>query len=197
MPINFQGYNPHAPLRIYRRSLPHWRQNGATYFLTCRLADSLPGHLVAQLEQLQKSLLAHADDPASFLQADREYFRQMKGYLDMGHGECWLKQPEMADIVNAAYRHFDGERYELGESCVLPNHTHILVRPLPGYELEDILHSWKSYTAKQINAAMGEKGTVWQEESYDRLVRDSLELARTERYIRNNGLPPEKRESGW
>jgi REP element-mobilizing transposase RayT len=197
MPINFQAYNSHAPLRIYRRALPHWRQDGATYFVTCRLADSLPGHLVAQLEQLRKTLLAHADEGTACLQADREYFRKMKGYLDMGHGACWLKQAELAELVNAACRHFDGGRYELGEASVMPNHTHILVRPLPGYELEDILHSWKSYTARQINAAVGRTGSLWQEESYHRLVRDSLELSRTERYIRNNALPPEKRETGW
>ena len=196
MAIHFQGYNPYAPVRIYRRTLPHWRQDGATYFVTCRLADSLPGHLMTQLEQLRKTLLAHADDVAACQQADREYFLTMKRYLDLGHGACWLKHVELMDMVKAGYRHFDGERYDLGECCVMPNHTHILVCPLPGFELEDILHSWKSFTAKQINGAVNHAGPVWQEESYDRLVRDSVELARTERYIRNNALPPAKRDPG-
>jgi REP element-mobilizing transposase RayT len=181
---------------VYRRHLPHWRQDGATYFVTCRLADSLPAPLLAQLEQLRKALLAQAEDAVAVLQSDREYFAAMKGYLGEGHGACWLKRPDVTSLVSTAYRHFDGERYELGESCVMPNHTHVLVRPLAGFELEDVLHSWKSYTAKQINALVEREGPVWQEESYDRLVRDSLELARTERYIRNNALPPGRRDPG-
>jgi REP element-mobilizing transposase RayT len=197
MPINFKGYDPHAPVRIYRRSLPHWRQDGATYFVTGRLTDSLPGHLVTQLEQLRKTLLSHQSASAGYLEADREYFRAMKQHLDRGHGACWLKQGEISEIVNVACRHFDGERYELGEFCVMPNHFHVVVRPLAGFELENILHSWKAFTARKINAFLRRSGPVWQEESYDRLIRDSLELARTERYIRNNLLPSEKRDPGW
>ena len=197
MSIRFQGFNAHVPVRIYRRHLPHWRQDGATFFVTCRLADSLPEHLVAQLEQLRRALLTRQGEGDGYLQADREYFQAMKGRLDQGHGACWLRQPRPAEITTAAYRHFDGERYELGELCVMPNHTHVLVRPLPEFELEDILHSWKSFTAKQINAVVGREGPLWQDESYDRLVMDAAELARIERYIRNNVLQPEMRDPGW
>ena len=75
---------------------------------------------------------------------------------------------------------------ELGEHKVLPNHAHVLVRPLPGFELDAILHSWKSYSAQEINKLCHHTGTLWQSECYDRIVRDSTELMRTERYIREN-----------
>ena len=197
MPIHFRGFDPHAPVRMYRRALPHWRQDGATYFVTWRLADSLPDRLLMQLEQIRRELLAHPADSEACLRADREYFRAMKHYLNMGHGACWMRRPEIAEIVGSAYRHFEGERYELWDHCVMPNHTHLLIRPLPGFELEGILHSLKSYTAKRINSVVAREGTVWQSESYDRIVRDGLELARTERYIRNNARSPEERDPGW
>ena len=197
MSVHFQGYDPHAPVRVYHRRLPHWRQDGATYFVTCRLADSLPDPLLVQLEQLRASLMSHDGNGTVVSQADREYFRVMEEHLDHGHGACWLKQPDVSALVSAAYKHFDGQRYELGEFCVMPNHTHMVVRPLSGHELEDILHSWKSFTAKQINTVVRHTGAVWQDESYDRLVRDSQELARTERYIRNNPLGQESRDPGW
>lgn len=196
MPIHFEGFNCHADVRIYRRHLPHWRQVGATYFVTCRLADSLPEHLLIQLDVLRRALSIRQADEDGVVKADREYFQAMKQYLDIGHGECWLRMPELRDLVSGAYRHFDGERYELGEFVVMPNHTHVLVRPLPGFELEEILHSWKSHTGRQINSMLRRKGPVWQEESYDRIVRDGAEFARTGRYIRNNALPPEKRGRG-
>ncbi len=197
MPSTFQPYDVTRPVRIYRRRLPHWRQDGATYFVTSRLYDSLPEHLLAQLDRLRQVFLETEPRDDAFLHADREYYRKMAHYLGEEHGSCWLKDPRMQELVLGAFHHFDGTRYELGERAALPNHVHVLVRPLPGFELEDILHSWKSFTAKQINKHAGRTGPVWQKESYDRLVRDSLELQRTERYIRNNVLPPDQREQPW
>ena len=44
----FYGLDPAKPLSVYRRNLPHWRQDGATYFVTFRLADSVPLDKVRQ-----------------------------------------------------------------------------------------------------------------------------------------------------
>ena len=195
MPIDFQAFDPHRRVRIYRRNLPHWRQDGATYFVTCRLHDSLPQHAIDYLETLRRVLIRMAERDADPIRADREYFRKMKHYLDQGHGACWLRDPAIQEVVRQAVAHFEGVRYQAGESAVLPNHLHALVRPLPGFELEDILHSWKTFIARAINRHVGRTGPVWQHENYDRLVRDTVEFARTERYIRNNLLPPQKRES--
>ena len=48
-PPGFHGLHPHKPLTMYHRNLPHWRQDGATYFVTYRLADSLPQCKVDEL----------------------------------------------------------------------------------------------------------------------------------------------------
>ena len=46
--------DPKKPIEIYTRRLPHWRQEGATYFVTYRLIDSLPQALLDELAQLKK-----------------------------------------------------------------------------------------------------------------------------------------------
>ena len=38
---------------MYQRHLPHWRQDGATYFVTFRLADSLPQSKLDELKALK------------------------------------------------------------------------------------------------------------------------------------------------
>jgi hypothetical protein len=46
--VPFRGFDPHGELAIDRRRLPHWRQIGVAYFITFRLADSVPQTLLRQ-----------------------------------------------------------------------------------------------------------------------------------------------------
>jgi REP element-mobilizing transposase RayT len=84
--------------------------------------------------------------------------------------------------------HFDGDRYELGAYVVMPNHTHAVVRPLACtvHPLEAIAGSWKQFSAKRINDCTGGKGDLWQEESFDRIVRNEEHLYRCLQYIGRN-----------
>jgi REP element-mobilizing transposase RayT len=84
--------------------------------------------------------------------------------------------------------YFDRERYELASYVIMPNHVHALVRPLVCnlHPLEKILQSWKQFTAKRINEQAGSSGSVWQEESFDRIVRDEEHLYRCIQYIDTN-----------
>jgi len=186
MGLDFQPFDPHKDVRKYWRDLPHWRQEGATYFVTFRLWDSLPKQAVEQLAVLRDSLAKKRESQESWVQADREIYRMLKGFLEAGHGACFMRDGQVKAIVETALAFFAGDRYQLGETAVLPNHVHVVVRPLAGHELEDILHSWKAHTAREINRMVGRKGRVWQEEAYDRIVRDSQEFLRVERYIRKN-----------
>jgi len=79
----------------------------------------------------------------------------------------------------------------------MPNHVHAVVRPLPGHELADILHSWKSFTAKKINGVLGQEGQLWQEEYYDHLVRDEEELAAIISYVVSNPHRAGLRDWPW
>ena len=90
------------------------------------------------------------------------------------------------DVVVEALRHFVDDRYGLSAWVVMDDHVHVLVRPFHGWALSRILHSWKSYTAHQIVRAHGRSAPVWQDESYDRIVRDEGELAKFTAYIVEN-----------
>ena len=80
----------------------------------------------------------------------------------------------------------DGTRYHLGEHVVMPNHVHALVMPLAQWALSEILHTWKSYTAKLINRELEQTGAFWQKESFDHIVRSEAALEHFARYIRDN-----------
>ena len=106
---------------------------------------------------------------------------EWRGTLDRGLGECWLKDPRVARLVVTALRYFDKKRYNLDAWCVMPNHVHVVVRPIAPsdsalYLLGSIVHSWKSYTAKQANKILRRSGEFWQREYYDHLIRDEEEF---------------------
>src|SRR5262249_35639630 len=124
----------------------------------------------------------------------RLFVERFQTWLDAGHGACVLGQAPIRKIVADALAYFDTSRYVLREWVVMPNHVHTIVTPLPGYALSDIAHSWKSYTANEINRALGRGGTLWQKEPFDHIVRNADQLARIEQYIHDNprGLPADR-----
>jgi len=103
------------------------------------------------------------------------------------------------DIVAAALHHFDGQRYRLRAYVVMNDHVHVLVEPKEGFELTNILHSWKSFTANQLQRKCGRHGAVWQDESFDRIVRDEDEFWEKRTYIYNNPWKrwPQLKEYRW
>ncbi len=191
-PPILQAFDPDAEVEVRIRNLPHWRQAGATYFVTFRLADSLPqGKLISLQEEQRRWLAANPPPrlPEKVVAYQRLISDRLEAYAAAGYGACWLKRSDVADIMEAAFLHFDGQRYSIDDFVIMPNHVHVLVTPLPGFELSDIQHSWKSYTAKQINKLVGRTGRLWQEEAYDHIVRDEDELIGCRSYIAAN---PEK-----
>lgn len=170
-------FNPRTEITNKTRSLPHWRQPGVTYFITFRLADSLPAEKRHELEW-------------SLTQPDQDnhptFTPHLEELLDSGYGECLLQNPTHAKIVADCLRHFDGQRYELLAWVVMPNHVHILVRSVESHDIDKVLHTWKSYTAHEINKALGRSGPLWQNESYDHIVRDPQALWSIANYIIKN-----------
>jgi hypothetical protein len=51
-----------------------------------------------------------------------------KCHLDAGHGDCWLKEPRVAEVVANALRFFVNARCALGAWVVIPNHVHARAR---------------------------------------------------------------------
>jgi REP element-mobilizing transposase RayT len=185
----FHPFDAAEPIANLSGNLPHWRQDGTTYFVTFRTADSLPKQKLREWEAERAEWLFSHPEPHSA--ADRkEYFerfpQRLEHWLDQGYGACVLARPELKKTVETALLHFDGNRYVLGEFVVMPNHVHALVAPLDGRELSEIVHSWKSYTANAINRRLGTAGSFWQKESFDHIVRSPDSLEKFAQYIRDN-----------
>jgi REP element-mobilizing transposase RayT len=68
----------------------------------------------------------------------------------------------------------------------MPNHVHALIEPFGGNPLREIVHSWKSFTAKQANRILGCNGTFWQPDYFDRVVRNAEQFDRARSYIDEN-----------
>ena len=202
--MTFKPFDPNAETVKREHNLPHWRQDGTTYFITFRLADSLPKEKLAAMaeEQLRwlslHGLRAVEELPRLAPERQREYRRmfdaKFHALLDAGYGACWLRHPDAARAVTDALTFFDTQRYALDEWIVMPNHVHAIVSPFDGWELSSILHSWKSFTAKQVNRIVDRSGTLWQDESFNHIVRSEEHLDAFRRYIRANpakaGLRP-------
>jgi hypothetical protein len=84
-----------------RGYLPHRDEPGLTQFVTFRLADSFSESLRSEWEHLWK------------IEDDQRRRTELEAYLDQGRGECHLRQPEIAQLVEEAVRFFHGERYDL------------------------------------------------------------------------------------
>ena len=122
---------PNQTFTAYRRDLPHWRLDGATYFLTwClhrRQSDLEPSERTIVLEVMR---FAHRSD------------------------------------------------FRLSAAVVMNDHVHAVVTPNRGHQLTANQHSWKSFSAFRLQRESGRRGKIWQDEAYDRIVRDDPALNR-------------------
>ena len=96
---------------------------------------------------------------------------------------------EIAMLVANSLNHFDSIRYRLHAWCIMPNHVHVIVQPLPNYDLSTIIHSWKSFTAHKANKILGIDSAFWQKDAYNRIIRSRKEYNFHIQYTWNN---PEK-----
>ena len=157
----------------YRGKLPHLFKEGGTYFVTFRLGDAV----------IKKSSNHHQKREISKLTAE-EIFEFSEPAIQQGM--CILKEKSIAEMIQNALLFFHKERYYLYAWCIMPNHVHTVVSPFNPYSLSAILHTWKSFTAKEINKSLGTSGVIWERESFNHLVRNEEYLKRFIDYIEYN-----------
>ncbi len=172
-----------------RGYLPHRDSPGLTQFITYHLADAFPTALLGEWRALLQ------------LEEDHERRRQLEDYLDRGHGDCWLRRANIAALVEAAFLHFDGERYLLKAWCLMPNHVHVLVA-VATVPMSEFVQSWKGFTGNQANRILQRnEASFWAEDYWDTYMRDDEQERRTIRYIENNpvkvGLAAEAKAWPW
>ena len=153
-----------------RGYLPHLDAADLIQHVVFRLADSLPARIHEALAKTPREGRVPLIDAT----------------LDQGDGRLDLAIPEIAELVQRALLTFDGERYALIAWCIMPNHVHLLAEMRAGNRLDRVVHSWKSYSAKEANRTLGRSGPFWAPEYFDRFMRDEDHLAATAIYIEAN-----------
>ena len=113
-------------------------------------------------------------------------------------------QPDERGIALAACRFWDGKKFELYAAVIMPDHVHLLLQPRlvekdasAVYNLAEILHSIKSFSAHEIARRNEIKGAVWQHESYDRTVRNEAEFDEKWKYISSNAVMKKLAREPW
>jgi len=113
---------------------------------------------------------------------------------------------EERQITLQALRYWDNSKWSLLAAVVMPDHVHVLAQPLPKpgggvFDLAEIIHSVKRHSARGINQLRGTQGPLWQDERFDRIVRDETEFLEKWQYIRNNpvkaGLAGQPEDYPW
>ncbi len=171
----------------YRGYLPHFDADTLIQLITFRLADSLPKAIFNELVALGSN--------------DADLRQRVETMIDGGLGNCALRDPVVATMVQDALRHFDGERYKLLAWTIMPNHVHALIEQAGRFPLGDIVHAWKSFTAKQANKQLGRTGAFWAPDYFDRYIRDQAHYDVAVYYIHENpvkaGLVAQAEEWRW
>ena len=160
-----------------RGYFPHF-DGGLTQHVSFHLADSLPQTVLSGWREELRTR------PQK--EADLEWRIRIQNFLDSGHGSCFLKDNRLAQIIEDALFHFDGQRYSLHSSCVMPNHVHTLFTPAVEFTMSAIVHSWKSFSAHECNKLLGRTGRFWAHEPYDRYIRSKRHFQNAISYIEDN-----------
>ena len=189
----------------YKRRLPHIQIAGVTYFITFRLANSVPIDALDKLT-VERQTINKLPERLK-VSAHRTWFEKYDDYLDMAQrGNLYLQNEQIADIVAESIQFRDGKVYDLISYCVMLNHVHLVCTPLLKekdvyFGLTEILHSLKRHTAREANKILHRHGAFWQDESYDHFLRDDDELESIVKYVLYNpvkaGLVKEHTNWKW
>lgn len=177
---------------FYRRRRPHLQPKEATFFVTTRLADSLPTYVIEELKEeqafLHKQILDAKDERTRdrfIFKLQSRYFGRFEDYANrVSVGPHWLSDERIAAIIAEALHFRDGKIYDLICYTIMPNHVHLVFScQRHDISLDRIMQSLKRHTAREANKILGREGAFWQHESYDHVVRDEAELERILQYV--------------
>lgn len=182
-------FNDFIEVRKTGGKLPHWQQPGATYFMTWRLADSIPKEKMVKWRAERDGWLLENPKPWDEV-TETEYHRlfsmEIERMMDKGYGSCVLLDERVRIVVEDSFGSADGRRYDLHSWVIMPNHVHLLFSMAEGESLEKVVGGWKKYTARRINVILGQEGRLWQKDYFDTLIRDWEHMLRAARYLRRN-----------
>ena len=193
--------------------MPHFHSEGYAFFVTARLAGTIPKHIYFKIKTEYNEKLEYISGEKdkrkkSELYRDIQYeqFLKYEKILDsIKFGRNWLNNENVALVVSETLHYYDGKEYDLFSYTIMPNHIHFILKPYVTrnsrfaetdkkektgnkYFLTEILQKIKRYSAKEANKVLKRKGAFWQHESYDHIIRNKEELLKLTEYILNNPL---------
>jgi putative transposase len=133
-----------------QRDLPHYKPNDAPYFITFNL---------------------HGAIPESKREVYRQTFQQYDNLLHELHGEQWLRDVRLAEVVYEKLMWLTSEVADMYCFTIMSNHVHLMMSLHQEQDLSDLLRLLKGNTARKCNLLLGRTGTFWQDERFDRVVR--------------------------
>jgi REP element-mobilizing transposase RayT len=159
-----QGFSPGKQ----HRHLPHIDIENHYQFITFRTHDSID-------DILRKIAQQNLPNNRQQLAIDNHLDQSIKGtYLN----------DEILQLLYNFIRAKNTVLYKLIAFCIMPNHVHLLIKPLD--KLAKVMQHLKGGSAKRINEMMGRKGRFWAVDYYDKLIRDEKHFNIVYQYIKNN-----------
>lgn len=180
MPPDF--LHPDRDIEKHGQKLPHWQQGEVFQFVTFRLGDALPFSKVRRWKEQRANWLSVYPKPwdaAIEQEFHQKFTRKLEGWLDQGLGSCLLRSSENREPLIESLMRFQGEKVEHVSWVIMPNHVHLLFKPL--VPLPKLIEAWKSVSARAIG-----RGSIWQRNYRDTMIRDIDHFINAVRYIRNN-----------
>lgn len=191
----------------YRGNLPHFQQPGQWYSVTCSLVGAMPKGVMEkhafELEIAKGNLKlakANKDAVAEIQMFRRRYYIALNNYrlaYDKALHNSNLPQIKLTTeknrpILETALKFWEGKRLTSHAWCIMSNHFHWVLSVFEKDEneksvyLQDILHSVKLYSARQINENEGGEGQFWMHESFDTTIRNEIHFSNVVNYVINN-----------
>ena len=171
-------------VQFWRGRLPHWEIADGKYFVTLRLANSLPYALMQEIAALGRRCSSNVIDSC---ETSRQIFQKMEAWLDHHRELDWLTRPAVAStIADTLAGYQERGAIEIHEYVVMPNHLHLFIC-MKDQPLSSFMESFKRLAARRANRQLERQGNrFWQYEWFDHWSCSPHEDERIGRYIRNN-----------
>ncbi len=166
---NSRGSGTLVP-HIKHSNLPHVDIDGYYQFITFRTFDSIDNYLkrLYNTEQTNKQKQQAIDN-----------------YLDTSSSGAYLN----GEVLKYLYNFFkakDKDLYDLVAFCIMPNHIHLLFKPLD--TLSVVMQKLKGASSHNINKILNKSGKFWAGDYYDKAIRDEEHFFVVYEYIKNNPI---------
>ena len=173
---------------FYKRHLPHWQVEGATYFVTYVVQGALPNSVAeifrdAKVAADRNQAVAYSNEE-NYRRTYSLAFSRMEKYLESGAGSDThlLVSPSAKQIIIESLKWIEESGdWRVLVVCVMSNHVHVVVCQV-ATALEGLLKRHKSFVANQINKSLGRTGKLWHAESFDHMPRTTALILEKCRY---------------